>query len=56
MPPLLKKKGAPANFLRGSRQIFDTKNTDQVFLSMVLVIPEKYRPNTDRKYRFGIQL
>jgi hypothetical protein len=23
---------------------------------MVLVIPEKYRPNTDRKYRIGIQL
>jgi hypothetical protein len=31
-PPLLGKKGAPANFLRGSRQCFDTKNTDQVFL------------------------
>ena len=24
-PPLLGKKGAPANFLRGSRQFFDTE-------------------------------
>ncbi len=32
MPPLLRRKGAPANFLRGSRQIFDTENTDRVFL------------------------
>ena len=31
-PPLLGKKGAPAIFLRGSRQNFDTENTDQVFL------------------------
>ncbi len=30
--PLLRKKGAPANFLRGSHQIFDTKNTDRVVL------------------------
>jgi len=30
--PLLRKKGAPANFLRGSRQIFDTENTDRIFL------------------------
>ena len=32
MPPLLRKKGAPANFLRGSHQSFDTENTDRVFL------------------------
>ena len=31
-PPLLRKKGAPANFLRGSRQSFDTENTDRDIL------------------------
>ena len=31
-PPLLRKKGAPANFLRGSRQNFDTECTDQDIL------------------------
>ncbi len=56
MPPLLRQKGAPADFFRGSRQIFDSENTDRVFHRMVLVIPEKYRPNTDRKYQIGVQL
>jgi len=32
MPLLLRKKGAPTNFLRGSCQIFDTENSDRVFL------------------------
>ncbi len=48
MPPLLKKKGAPANFLRGSRQIFDTENTDRVFLRYGIgdtgEIPTEYGP------------
>jgi hypothetical protein len=29
MPPRLRKKGAPAIFLRGSCQSFDTENTDR---------------------------
>jgi len=48
MPPLLRKKGAPANFLKGSRQIFDTENTDRVFLWYGIgntgEIPTEYRP------------
>ncbi len=51
MPPFLGKRRLPI-FLRGSRQIFDTENTDRVlFRHGILVIPEKYLPNTDRKYR-----
>ena len=52
-PPLLRKKGAPANFLRGSRQIFDTENTDRVFLRYRYgKYQENYQPiptDTDRK-------
>jgi len=48
MPPLLRKKGAPANFLRGSRKIFDIENTDRVFLRYGIgntgEIPTEYRP------------
>jgi len=54
MPPLLRKKGAPANFLRGSRQIFDTENTDQVFLRYGIgntgEIPAEYRPKIPNWY------
>jgi len=54
MPPLLRKKGAPANFLRGSSQIFDTENTDRVFLQCGIgntgEIPTKYRPKIPNWY------
>jgi len=53
MPPLLRKKGAPANFLRG-RQIFDTENTDRVFLRYGIgntgEIPTEYRPKIPNWY------
>jgi len=47
--PLLRKKGAPANFLRGSRQMFDTENTDRVSPVITIPIPTE-------KYRFGMLL
>ena len=54
MPPLLRKKGAPANFLRGSRQIFDTENTDWVFLRYGIgntgEILTEYRPKIPNWY------
>ncbi len=50
-PPLLMKKGAPANFLRGYRQISDTENLTEFSFGIVMVNTEKYGPNTDRKYR-----
>jgi len=53
MPPLLRNKGAPANFLRGPRQIFD-ENTDRVFLwygiGNTREIPTEYRPKIPRQY------
>ena len=52
--PLLRKKGAPANFLRGSRQIYDTENTDRVFLRCGIgntgEIPAEYRPKIPNWY------
>ncbi len=55
-PPLLVKKGAPANFLRGSRQFFDTEITDRVFLRYRYgigntgEIPTEYRPKIPNWY------
>jgi hypothetical protein len=56
--PLLRKKGAPTNFLRGSRLSFDTDNTDRVFLwyGIGMVNTEKYRLIPTEKYRLGMQL
>jgi hypothetical protein len=48
-PPLLGKKGAPANFLRGSRQIIDTENTDRVFLRYRYGKYREIPTDTDRK-------
>jgi hypothetical protein len=54
-PPLLRKKWAPNNFLRGSRQSFDTENTDRVFLRYRY---GKYREiltdTPTEKYRLGV--
>jgi hypothetical protein len=48
--PLLRKKGGTAPFLI-------PKCTDRIFLRYrCMVNTEKYRPNTDRKYRIDIQL
>ena len=46
--PLLRKKGGTAPFLI-------PKSTEFSF-GIGMVNTEKYRPNTDRKYRIGIQL
>ena len=51
--PPYRKKGAPAIFLTGSRQSFDTEYTDQVFLWYRY---GKYREIPTEKYRLGIQL
>ncbi len=48
-PPLLGEKGAPANFLRGSRQSFDTENTDRVFLRYRYGKCREIPTNTDWK-------
>jgi hypothetical protein len=48
-PPLLGKKGAPANLLRGSRQIFDTENTDRVSLRYRYGKYREIPTDTDRK-------
>ncbi len=48
-PPLHRKKGAPANFLRGSRQIFDTENTDRVSLRYRYGKYREIPTDTDRK-------
>jgi hypothetical protein len=56
-PPLLRKKGAPAIFLRGSRQSFDTENTDRVFLRYRYGKYQEILTDTDRKKnRLGMQL
>jgi len=49
-PPLLRKKGAPANLLRGSRQIFDTEKTTEFSFGIGMVNTEKYRPIPTEKY------
>jgi len=48
-PPFLGKRGAPANFVRGSRQIFDTENTDRVFLRYRYGKYREIATYTDRK-------
>jgi hypothetical protein len=48
-PPLLGKKGAPANFLIGSRQIFDTENTERVILRYRYGKYQEIPTDTDQK-------
>jgi hypothetical protein len=48
-PPLLRKKGAPVNFLRGSRQSFDTENTHRVFLRYWYGKYQEILTDTNRK-------
>jgi len=55
-PPLLRKKGASANFLRGSRQSFETENTDRVFLRYRYGKYREIPTDTDQKNRLGMQL
>ena len=56
MPPLLRKKGAPANFLRGSHQSFEPKILTEFSFGIGMVNTEKYRPIPTEKYRLGMQL
>ena len=56
MPPLLRKKGAPANILRGSHQSFEPKILTEFSFGIGMVNTEKYRPIPTEKYRLGMQL
>jgi hypothetical protein len=55
-PPLLGKKGAPANFLRGFRLFLIPKILTEFSFGIGMVNTEKYQPILTKKYRFGIQL
>ncbi len=56
MPPLLRKKGAPANILRGSHQSFEPKILTKFSFGIGMVNTKKYRPIPTEKYRLGMQL
>ncbi len=53
-PPFLGKRGLAPFFLKGSRQFFDTENTDRVFLRYGIgntgEIPTEYQPKIPNWY------
>jgi len=55
-PPFLGKRGLPPIFWGAPAKFLIPKILTEFSFSVVLVIPEKYRPNTDQKYRIGTQL